>query len=135
MQVPYSLDPTNLAFSKVADEDLPIAPNPTPTAKPSGMLCTVMAIINRSILFQLVPFTFSICTTCSGLYWASPDEVRLSLGLTVLCDESRGSLLSDWWNQFMYEIYTMTDSNIYMHAFGPPLTVHWFQRSPLCQYY
>lgn len=31
---------TDLAFSKVADALLPIAPNPTPTASPSGMLCT-----------------------------------------------------------------------------------------------
>ena len=42
----------NLAFSNVADLVLPTAPKPTPTAKPSGMLCTVMATMSRRILRQ-----------------------------------------------------------------------------------
>ena len=40
------------ALSKVAVGDLPTAPNPTPTANPSGMLCTVTAITNSRILFH-----------------------------------------------------------------------------------
>ena len=43
-----------LADSKVAFMDpLPIAPNPTPTAIPSGILCTVTATVNSNIRFHL----------------------------------------------------------------------------------
>merc|ERR1719319_1758503 len=42
-----------LALSNVADLVLPTAPNPTPTARPSGMLWTVIATIRRRILLHL----------------------------------------------------------------------------------
>ena len=38
-----------ITFSNVADGVLPMDPNPTPTARPSGILCTVIAIIRRRI--------------------------------------------------------------------------------------
>lgn len=40
------------AFENVADGDKPMAPNPTPTASPSGILWTVMAMISINILFH-----------------------------------------------------------------------------------
>lgn len=43
---------TYLADANEADGDVPIAPNPTPTANPSGTLCTVIAIISNSIRFH-----------------------------------------------------------------------------------
>lgn len=43
---------TYLADSNVADSVLPIAPKLTPTASPSGILCTVIAITNSIIRFH-----------------------------------------------------------------------------------
>lgn len=42
----------HLALSNVDMAELPIAPKPTPTAKPSGILCTVIAITSNIILFH-----------------------------------------------------------------------------------
>lgn len=41
-----------LADSNVADSVFPIAPKLTPTARPSGILCTVIAITNKIIRFH-----------------------------------------------------------------------------------
>jgi len=41
----------------VEEGDESTAPNAIPTAKPSGMLCTVIAIMSNSIRFQLHAFT------------------------------------------------------------------------------
>ena len=40
------------AFSKVAAGVLPTEPNPTPTANPSGKLCTVTAMIRSKMRRQ-----------------------------------------------------------------------------------
>lgn len=48
---------THLALLKVEDGDESTAPNAMPTARPSGILCTVMAIMSNSIRFQLHVFT------------------------------------------------------------------------------
>lgn len=47
---------TYLAFSNVAEAELPTAPNPTPTANPSGILCTVMATTSSMIRFHWLRF-------------------------------------------------------------------------------
>lgn len=43
---------TYLADSKVAVGEVPTAPKLTPTAKPSGILCTVIAMTSKIILFH-----------------------------------------------------------------------------------
>jgi len=48
---------TYLALLNVEDGDESTAPNAIPTARPSGILCTVIAIISNSIRFQLHTFT------------------------------------------------------------------------------
>lgn len=42
-----------LALLKVDDGDESTAPNAIPTARPSGILCTVIAIMSKSIRLQL----------------------------------------------------------------------------------
>lgn len=44
---------TNLALLKVEDGDESTAPKAMPTARPSGILCTVIAIISKRMRFQL----------------------------------------------------------------------------------
>lgn len=58
-----------LALLKVEDGDESTAPNAIPTARPSGILCTVMAIISKSIRFQLhtlMLLSHSISVYCGG---------------------------------------------------------------------
>merc|ERR1719284_1554940 len=94
-----------LADSKVADFVRPIAPKPTPTARPSGMLCTVTATIRRRIRLQCSSFLFlssiskfSMCiSSFSALLFLSPSceliqEVSpLSQRSRPGCSEATGS--------------------------------------------
>ncbi|KAE9529724.1 hypothetical protein AGLY_011820 [Aphis glycines] len=52
-----SLHVSYLALLNVEEGDESTAPNAIPTAKPSGILCTVIAIMSNNIRFQLHAFT------------------------------------------------------------------------------
>lgn len=73
----FKIESAYLALSKVADGELPMAPNPTPTAKPSGMLCTVIAMTRSIMRFHWLRCISSMFDTSSKVCaWVMLSEFR-----------------------------------------------------------
>merc|ERR1719318_414695 len=84
-----------LADSKVADFVRPIAPKPTPTARPSGMLCTVTATIRRRIRLQCSSFLFLSSISKFSMCTSSFSALLLEVGQHVQAGGQQHQLSGD----------------------------------------